>query len=267
VGVLKGGHKNAILEVRFSPAEGERLYTGGADRQLVGWDTRAFVRARKFKGHQGIVSAVAVQHQGGLLVSGGDDMSARVWDERAKHATAVYALGYPVTAVGLTGEYAFIGGLDNTVKAVNRRKGAVEWACIGHTDTVTGLAISPDGKTMATNAMDNTVRVWDVRPFVINNDDSLRCLHTLQGATHNFERNLLRVGFNWDGSLVTAGSADRFVNVWDIAGKREGQLVQKLGGHQGSVNEVVFNPNAKYQNWIASASSDKTIVLGELQEA
>jgi hypothetical protein len=32
----------------------------------------------------------------------------------------------------------------------------------------------------------------------------------------------------------------------------------------GSVNECVFNPNPKYKNWLASASSDKTIVLGEI---
>lgn len=111
--------------------------------------------------------------------------------------------------------------------------------------------------------MDGTVRVWDVKPYILNNDDSLRCQYTLTGATHNFERNLLRVCFSSDGELITAGSADRFVNVWDIApGKHEGKLVQRLGGHSGSVNEVAFNP--KHRNWLASGSSDKSIVLGEL---
>lgn len=35
----------------------------------------------------------------------------------------------------------------------------------GHTDTVTGLALSPDGSYMLSNAMDNTLRIWDIRPY------------------------------------------------------------------------------------------------------
>ena len=30
----------------------------------------------------------------------------------------------------------------------------------GHTDTVTGMKLSPDGAHVLTNAMDNTVRMW-----------------------------------------------------------------------------------------------------------
>ena len=36
----------------------------------------------------------------------------------------------------------------------------------GHVDTITGLSLSKDGKYILSNAMDNTVRAWDVRPFV-----------------------------------------------------------------------------------------------------
>ena len=36
----------------------------------------------------------------------------------------------------------------------------------GHSDTVTGLSLSPDGNLLLSNAMDNTLRVWDTRAFV-----------------------------------------------------------------------------------------------------
>jgi WD40 repeat protein len=130
-----------------------------------------------------------------------------------------------VTSVAINEDYVFFGGLDNTVKAINRRKNTIDFACLGHTDTVTGISLSHDGKRLVSNAMDGTLKVWDVRPFVLNNDDGLRCQYTLYGATHNFERNLLRACFNQDSTLVTGGSADRMVNVWDINGKREGQVV------------------------------------------
>ena len=83
----------------------------------------------------------------------------------------------------------------------------------------------------------------------------VRCL---QGATHNFEKNLIKCCWNKDGTLVSAGSADRIVNVWEV---NSGQIKHRLGGHKGSVNETSLS--GKY---IASASSDKTVIIGEFLE-
>ena len=146
---------------------------------------------------------------------------------------------------------------------MNLKKNAIEFALLGHTDTVTGISVSPDGKSLASNSMDCTVRVWDVRPFVTANES--RQLHQLYGVQHNFEKNLLRCGWNHDGTQLTAGSADRFVSVWDVTpGRPDGTMVQRLGGHHGSVNEVVFCPNSAHANVLASCSSDKSIYVGEL---
>ena len=114
--------------------------------------------------------------------------------------------------------------------------------------------------------MDNSVKVWDIRPYVVGGDDSNRCTQTMYGIQHNFEKNLLRCSWNHAGTMVTAGSADRFVCVWDVSmgGTDSAKMVQRLGGHHGSVNEVVFNPNPGHANLLASCSSDKSIYIGEL---
>lgn len=59
----------------------------------------------------------------------------------------------------------FSGGIDNIIKGWDLRKLDVAMRLTGHTDTVTGLALSPDGDFLLSNAMDNTLRVWDVRPY------------------------------------------------------------------------------------------------------
>ena len=57
------------------------------------------------------------------------------------------------------------------------RKEAVSLTLRGHSDTVTGMRLSPDGNHLLTNSMDNTLRVWDVRPFALAN----RCTKVFTG--------------------------------------------------------------------------------------
>lgn len=77
-----------------------------------------------------------------------------------------------------------------------------------HQDTITSLALSPDGQTLASNSMDNTVRVWDVRAFAPSN----RLIHTFSEAPHSgLEKNLIRASWSPAGDKLAAGSGDRSV--------------------------------------------------------
>jgi Prp8 binding protein len=73
----------------------------------------------------------------------------------------------------------YSGGVDNTVLAWELRKGAVSLRMPGHSNTVTGLAVSPDGHHLLSNSMDNTLRIWDMRPFAPDN----RCVLLVLGAS------------------------------------------------------------------------------------
>jgi len=162
---------------------------------------------------------------------------------------------FQITSVAFnsTAEQIFAGGIDNQIKIFDIRKKAVENVLIGHTDTITGISLSNDGNYLLSNSMDHTVRCWDIRPFVQGN----RCVKTFTGAVHNFEKNLLRVCWNKNDTLVSAGSADRFVYIWNVS---SGNIEYKFGGHMGCVNETSFN---NLGSIIASASSDQSVILGE----
>lgn len=154
-------------------------------------------------------------------------------------------------------ELVFVGGLDNSIRALNLRTNQIEYSLLGHSDTVTGLALSNKGDYLLSNAMDNTVRMWDVRPFVSAGDQG-RQVRFFTGSSHNFEKNLLRCAWSADDSKVTAGSADRTINIWEAD---TGKLKHRLGGHTGSVNETQLHPNGQI---VASCSSDSTVCIGEL---
>jgi Prp8 binding protein len=66
---------------------------------------------------------------------------------------------------GATYLQVYSGGLDNEVSVWELRKGAVGLKLPGHSNTITGLKVSPDGHHLLTNSMDNTLRIWDMRPF------------------------------------------------------------------------------------------------------
>lgn len=178
-----------------------------------------------------------------------------IWDLRNKTPVVKEKFKYQITSVcfNSTGEQVFIGGIDNQIKIYDIRKKQVENILIGHTDTITGIALSNDGNYLLSNSMDHTIRCWDVRPFV----NGSRCVKVFQGATHNFEKNLLKVCWSHDDSMISAGSADRFVYIWDSSSTK---IERKFGGHNGSVNETCFN---KLSNVISSCSSDNNIILGE----
>lgn len=79
------------------------------------------------------------------------------------------------------------------------------------------------------------------------------------GATHGFQKMLIRGGWSPDGERIACGSADRNVYVWDF---ETTTLQYALPGHKGSVNEVALSPTEPI---VVSASSDNTLYLGEIQ--
>ncbi|CAF1606328.1 unnamed protein product, partial [Didymodactylos carnosus] len=122
----------------------------------------------------------------------------------------------------------------------------------------TGMELSPDGSYLASNSMDSTIRIWDIRPYIQTQE---RCIKLLQGHQHNFEKNLLRCSWSPDGKRISCGSADKNVYIWDVATRK---ILYRLPGHLGSVNEVDFHP---HEPIIGSASSDKNVYLGEIEPA
>lgn len=63
----------------------------------------------------------------------------------------------------------YTAGIETNVKVWDLRKEAVVLTLEGHSDIVTGMSVSPDGSHLLTNSMDNTLRVWDVRPYAPEN--------------------------------------------------------------------------------------------------
>lgn len=126
-GFLPNVHKQAVTDLAFSPSNASVLYSVGADGMLIATDLDTSDRLVRYSAHYGPVNSLAVTRAGSsagreLLLTGGDDGIARVWDPAREGKDPVVELddelGGVVTAVewSADGSAAFVGGVDNEIK-------------------------------------------------------------------------------------------------------------------------------------------------------
>lgn len=257
--LVLSGHKNAVVEIHWS-SDSSNIFSASADRTVGIWDSATGKRVRKLAEHTAFVNSCCPSSRGQQMVaSGSDDATMKLWDARSKHSVNTFEHKYQVTSVAfsLNGDQVFTGGLDAVIRVWDLRKNAEVLQLTSHSDTITGLRLSPDGAYLLSNSMDNQLHCSDIRPFVSGD----RCIKTFAGHVHGIDHNLLKCTWSPDGKRVSGGSADRFVYIWDFVTRR---VVYKLPGHAGTVNEVDFHPTEPI---VASCSADKKIYLGEIEAA
>ncbi|KAK2198169.1 bifunctional WD40-YVTN repeat-like-containing domain superfamily/WD40 repeat/WD40-repeat-containing domain superfamily/G-protein beta WD-40 repeat/WD40 repeat [Babesia duncani] len=114
------GHKNAVLELHWGGKQGEYLYSCSADYTAALWDVEYRKRACRFAGHSGIVnSCFPARHAiGGCLVTGSDDGTVKIWDNRSKRFASSIQHDFQVLSVctDLQGNRIYSGCLDNLIR-------------------------------------------------------------------------------------------------------------------------------------------------------
>jgi WD40 repeat protein len=123
----------------------------------------------------------------------------------------------------------------------------------GHTGGVRGVALSGDGRLVASSSWDGTVHLWETPGGLP--------LATLNGRTHagaGHGGGVWGVALSADGRVVAGGSEDGTVRLWQAASG--GQLLATLHGHTSLVFGVALSADARL---LASGSFDGTVRLWE----
>jgi WD40 repeat protein len=126
----------------------------------------------------------------------------------------------------------------------------------GHTNTVYAVAFSPDGKTLATGSLDQTVRLWNVsdpaHPTPLG--------QPLTGHTNS----VYAVAFSPNGRTLATDSGDRTVRLWNVANPAHPiTLGPPLTGHTDNISAVAFSPDGRT---LASGSNDRTVRLWNVSD-
>ena len=121
----------------------------------------------------------------------------------------------------------------------------------GHTASVTAVAFSPDGGTLATASYDMTAILWNAATGAL--------VYTLSGRNQHTE-GLTSVAFSPDGTKVLTGSEDWTAKLWDVQTKT---VDRTFIGHTRNVTSVAFSPDGSK---VLTGSNDYTAKLWDVND-
>ena len=111
-----------------------------------------------------------------------------------------------------------------------------------------GLAVSPDGKTLASDGFRDTVRLWRV--------EDGKLLYTLEGH----QGSVISIAFSPDGQTLATGLVNNVVQLWRV---KDGNLLHTFTGHSSYVTSVAFAPDGQV---LATGSGDETVRLWQIDD-
>ncbi|MDM8516024.1 caspase family protein [Desulfobacterales bacterium HSG16] len=217
------GHSGNIMSVVISP-DGRYALSGSGDKTLKFWDIKTGREIRTFKGHTEVVRSVAVSPNGKYALSGSGD------------------------------KYRRGRNTDKTLKLWNIKTGREIRTFKGHTEVVSSVVFSPDGKCALSGSWDETLKLWNI--------STGREIRTFK---HDMEVN--SVAISPDGRYALSGSGEHyictssseFLKLWDISTGRE---IRTFHGHKDDVTSIAISPDGKYA---LSGSQDETLKLWNIE--
>jgi WD40 repeat protein len=165
-------------------------------------------------GHAGAVTALLIKPDGSQLISGGVDMTVRLWNVAdgvaagtvAGPTGAVTGLSISADAVRLVASSADKNVYAWTL-AANPNNLAADLT-IEHPESVLGVAISADNVRLVSSSVDGTARAWDAATGLL-----LESFVGHEGA-------VTALGLAADGKGVVTGGFDKTVRLWNIAAEQ-----------------------------------------------
>jgi eukaryotic-like serine/threonine-protein kinase len=240
-------------------AGGDALLSGGADGQVLIWDTASGQCRNRFTSHDGSIGCIAVHpHEPWIASAVLDDKQAGeilLWNlqtQEVLHRLAGHSSGITGLAFHPDGSELASASRDRTVVRWNAATGQRLDTLRAHRLPVSCVAYSPDGTTLVSAAgrlesrspQEDEILIWERATGTV--------LHRLRGHSGR----AVTVAYTEDGRRLATAGWDHQIKLWD---PQTGQDVLTLTGHEGLVTGLTFARDGR----LISGSIDRTIRVWE----
>ena len=236
----------AALASSLHLPEYEQLVTGDQEGRIAFWDANSFQNLKRIKPHKAAVNSFSLSRDGSTLVAASSDGSIslielpswNVLQTLRGHSRAVVGVEFisddRFVSVGEGGEIHWWNAELNLDEELD-----------GHAETVWDLAVSSDGKKLASCGSDGRVVVRE-----------LESGDTICEMAHPAEVN--GVAFSNDGKLLATACDDCVVRVIDA---RTAEVVTEHQEHEDNVGNVCFVPGTQI---VVSTGRDGTAQIWDV---
>ena len=250
-------HGSGVGAVAFSP-NGNTLATGAWDHNIRLWDPKRGVLVDTLVGHNAFVQTLAFTPDSLTLASGSwyPEYAIKRWWLPAWRASSfqprVTNHSGSINGLIFTPNGQLISGGDTTARFWDGVTGQF-LRSINATESVTAVALSPDGQLLALPGPDHTVKIYRASDGVL--------LQTLVGHTQD----VTGLAFSHDGTLLASGAffdgANDVIKLWNVS---NWTLVRQLSGQFvfGPFNAINFSANDS----LISASCEGTPVVWRVSD-
>ncbi|PHU02781.1 hypothetical protein BC332_28032 [Capsicum chinense] len=223
---------------------GKHIYSGTSNGEILRWNRENHYSkvVAQIHNNSSIKSIVII---GDKLFSAHQDHKIRVWKIENNDNENYYKC--IATLPTFNDRCMRLFSAKNYVEI--RRHKKCTW--VHHVDTVSALALSPDGSLLYSASWDRTFKVWRTSDF--------KCLESVWNA-HDDAINAIALSKN---GYVYTGSADMKIKIWERTEQGEKNLhtlVATLQKHKSAVNALALRTDGSI---LYSGACDRSIIVWE----
>ncbi|HIM29247.1 MAG TPA: hypothetical protein EYG57_06790 [Planctomycetes bacterium] len=243
------GHTDAVnaILVQTEPAW---TASASSDKLVKIWDTSGML-LRDLAGHESSVLRLAAFKDGSQLASADVNGVVRIWNPQDGTSLAVLGADTsPIVGLGFhPGTSKMLTAAENGSVKIWTLPTLPTRMLAGHTQAVTAVALSTDGKLIVTGSADATVKI-----FTGADGKLARSLDGQSGA-------VAAIDLNDATGLVASCGTDGVIKLWNAT---DGTDRLTLRGHVGPVRDVRINTKG---DMVVSAGDDGSVRLWRLPVA